>query len=169
MMATTSHSSTAGYPASLRGQPPSTSSPPGLLALEGGGENAPATPSAPELPVVVQHALKGFQTGVTKDSDEATARERLGLNFGALLAQSNALISRTEMKVKEQVALVEAKAKEEMALLAHAFTTGETALKQELANLRQDEKDFSKWFHDKSQEVVELEAKILPLRTRVIE
>jgi len=88
---------------------PSASSPPGLLALEGGGESAPATPSAPELPDVLQYALKGFQTGVMGDSDEATTRERMGLNFGALLAQSDALISRTE--VKEQVALTEAKAK----------------------------------------------------------
>jgi len=38
------------------------------------------------------------------DSDEAAARERLGFNFGALLAQSNALIIRSEARV----ALVEA-------------------------------------------------------------
>ena len=101
MMATTSHSFTAGRPASLRGQPPSASSPPGLFALEIGGESASATPSAPELLAILQHALKGFQTGVTEDLDEAMTRERLGLNFGALLAQSNALISRTEVRVKE--------------------------------------------------------------------
>jgi len=67
------------------------------------------------------------------------------------------------------VALVEAKAKEETTLLASAFTTRETALKQELAILRQAENDLSKWLHDKSQEAIELEAKILPLRTRAIE
>jgi len=70
---------------------------------------------------------------------------------------------------KEHVAVVEAKAKEEMTLLARAFTTRETALKQELANLHQAEKDLSKRLHDKSQEAVELEAKIVPLRTRAIE
>jgi len=105
---TTSHSSTA----SLWGQPPNASSPSSLLVLEGGGESAPATPSAPELPAVLQHALKGFQIGVTEDSDEATTRESLGLSFGALLAQSNAFTTRTEVRVKEQVALVEAKANE---------------------------------------------------------
>jgi len=42
---------------------------------------------------------------VTVDLDEAAARERLGFNFGALLAQSNALITRPEARV----ALVEAK------------------------------------------------------------
>jgi len=35
-----------------------------------------------------------------RDSDEATTRERLGLNFGALLTQSDAQISRTEVRVK---------------------------------------------------------------------
>jgi len=135
---------------------------PGLLALEGDGESAPTAPSAPELPVVLQHALKVFQT---ENSDETAARERLGLNFGALMAQSNAFITRTKVRV----ALVEAKAREQTALLARAFTTRETTLKQELTSLRQAEKDFSKRLHDKSQGAVELEEKILPLRTQAIE
>jgi len=164
-IATTSHSSTVGHPTSLRDQTPNASSPPGLLALESGGESALAAPSAPELPVVLQHALKNFQLGVTEDPDETAARERLGLNFGALLAQSNALITKTEVKV----ALVEAKAKEEMTLLARAFTTRETAQKQKLTSLRQAKKDLSKRLHDKGKEAVELEAKILPLRTWAIE
>ena len=70
------------------------------------------------------------------DLDETAGRERLGLNFGALLAKSNALITRPEVRV----ALVEAKAKEEKTLLACSFATHETALKQELASLRQSEK-----------------------------
>ena len=99
------------------------------------------------------------------DSDETAARERLGLNFGALLAQSNALITRPEARV----ALVEAKAKEVTTLLARSFATFEAALKQELTSLHQSEKDLSKRLHDKCQEVVELETKILPLRIWVIE
>jgi len=100
---------------------------------------------------------------VTEDSDEVATRERLGLNFGALFAQSNTLITRTKVRVTKQVALVEAKAKEETILLACVFTTCETALKEELTSFRQTEKDLSKRLHDKSQKVVELEAKILPL------
>ena len=68
-----------------------------------------------------------------------------------------------------RVALVEAKAKEETTLLARAFATRETALKQELTSLHQAEKDLSIRLHDKSQEVLKLEEKILPLRTRAIE
>jgi len=94
-----------------------------------GGTNAFATPPALELPLVLQHTLKGFQLGVIVESDEAAARERLGFNFGALLAHSNALLTRPERRV----VLVEAKTKEEIALLARSFAAHETALKQELA------------------------------------
>ena len=73
--ATTTHSSTAGCLASLRDQTPNTSSPPGLLALEDGGESTPAAPSAPKLPVVLLHTLKGFQLGVMEDPDDTAARE----------------------------------------------------------------------------------------------
>ena len=41
MVDETSHSTTAGRLASFGEHPPSASSPPGLLALEGGGESAP--------------------------------------------------------------------------------------------------------------------------------
>jgi len=69
MTAMAYHSSTVGRPASLRDQSPSASSPPDLFALEDGGESTLAVPSAPELPVVLQHALEGFKLGVTEDSD----------------------------------------------------------------------------------------------------
>ena len=90
-----------------------------------GGTSAYVTPLALELPLVLQHALKGFQLGVTVDSNEAAARERPGFNFGALLSQSNALLTRPEPRV----ALVEAKTKEETSLLARSFASQETALK----------------------------------------
>ena len=44
-----------------------------------------------------------------------------------------------------------------------------TALYLELASLRQYEKDAKKALQDKSLEVVELEARILPLRTRAVD
>ena len=55
-----------------------------------------STPPIPKLPLVLQHAIEGFQEGVTADLDEAAARERLDFNFGALLAQFHALLSRAE-------------------------------------------------------------------------
>jgi len=56
-MVVTSHSSSARRPVSLRDNPPSASSPPNLLALEGGVESvpepAPAPAPAPKLPLVL--------------------------------------------------------------------------------------------------------------------
>jgi len=155
-----SHSSSTGRSASPLDR---TTSVPMFTNL--GGTSASVTPPALELPTFLQHAFKGFQLGVTMDSDEAAARERLGFNFGALLAQSYALITRLEARV----ALVEAKTKEETTLLARSFIARETALKQELACFRRSEKDLSKQLHAKCREVVELEARILPLRIRVFE
>jgi len=55
------------------------------------------------------------------DSDEAAARERLDFNFGALLAQSNAFLTRSEP--------VEAKIEEETSMLARLFAAREAVLK----------------------------------------
>jgi len=162
---TTSHSSTVGHLASSRGQTPSAPSSSDLFALADGGASVHVTPSVPELLAILQHALKDFYLDMTVYSSETALRKRLGLNFGALLVQSNALITKPEARV----ALVEAKAKEETALLARLFAIREAALKQKLTSLRQSEKDFSKRIHDKCQEAVKLEAKILPLQIRVIE
>jgi len=41
----------------------------------------------------------------------------MGLSLGEFLAQANALTSKTEVRIKEQLALVEAKAKEDLALV----------------------------------------------------
>jgi len=181
--ATTTHSATSSRPASFKDQPPSASSPRGLLALEGGGESAlrdDQTPLAPELPDVLQHALKSFQRGATEDLDKDVIRERMGLSLGEFLVQSNALTSKTEVRTKEQLTLLEAKAKEDLALAeekkkdelaqqARVFATREITLLQELSSLRQSEKDFKKRLFDKGQEYTDLESRVLHLRTRVVE
>ena len=183
IVATTSHSTTIGRPASFRDHPPSASSPHGLLALEGDGESAPGdeqTPPAPELPAVLQHALKCFQRGVAKDLDEDVIRERMGLNLGEFVAQPNALASKAEVRTKEQLALVEAKAKEDLALVeekkkdelaqqARVFATREIVFLQELSSLRQSEKDVKKRLFAKGQEYTDLESRVLPLRSKVVE
>jgi len=50
-----------------------------------GGTSASATPPALELPLVLQPALKGFQLGVTVDSDEVAAREDWASILGLFL------------------------------------------------------------------------------------
>jgi len=108
MIAATSHSTTEGPPASFKEHLSSASSPRGPLALEGGSESAPGdgqTPPAPELPVVLQHTLKGFQRGAVVEAGEDMARERLGLGFDELLAHATAYIDKAEA-MKEQLKLV---------------------------------------------------------------
>ena len=74
-----------------------------------------------------------------------------------------------EAKAKEDLALAEEKKKDELAQQARAFAARETALMQELSCLHHSEKDAKKRFFDKVQEYTELESKVLPLRTRVVE
>jgi len=115
-----------------------------LLHLGGAGASTPPTP---ELPLVLQHVVKGFQQGVTADLNEAAARERLGFNFGALLAQFHVLPSRAESGDSS---------------LARSFAAREATLREELVHL-------SKLLHAKRQEVTVLEARVHPLWVRVFE
>jgi len=73
-MMTTSHSSTTGRSTSPRVQTPSAPSSPDLFALEDGGTSAPTTPSALELPAVLQHALKGFEARVADSLRSSSLR-----------------------------------------------------------------------------------------------
>jgi len=74
-----------------------------------------------------------------------------------------------ESQMKEELALTEGRKQDELAQHARAFATREIALTQELSCLRQSKKDTKRQLFDKSQEAIQLEAKILPLRTKVIE
>jgi len=62
-----------------------------------------------------------------------------------------------------------AKLEDEMSLNVKIFTNCETAMLVEMASLHKTEKNAKKALQDKSQEAVQLEAKILPHRTNVIE
>ena len=62
-----------------------------------------------------------------------------------------------------------AKLEEELSTKTKIFANRETAMYLELASLRQSEEDAKKALHDKGQEMVQLEAKILPLRTHAVE
>jgi len=135
-----SHSSSSDRSVSPRGRTTDVSLLPDL-----GGTGA-STPPVPELPLVLQHAIKGFQQRVPADLDEATARERLGFNFGALLAEFIVLLSRAESRDSS---------------LARSFAAREATLREEVVHL-------SKLLHAKRQEVTILEARVLSQRVRVL-
>jgi len=82
----------------------------------------------------------------------------MGQSLGKFLVNSLAFVSQ-----------VEASMKEELSRQAKIFANGETAMNQELRSLRQSEKETKKLLFDKGQEALQLEAKILPLRNKVID
>ena len=88
--------------------------------------------------------------------DDNLLQERVAEVLEDLLFASNLALSRTQASKDLEVKM--AKLEEDFAARTKVFANRETALYLELASL-----------HDKGLKVVELEAKILPLRTRTIE
>jgi len=93
----TSLSATDGHPSSFKDNPPNASSPRTLLTLEGSGESTPGddqVPLAPELPALIQHALKCF---LEKEAAEALGgdllKECMGQSLGEFLVNSLAFMS----------------------------------------------------------------------------
>ena len=85
-------------------------------------------------------------------------KDRIGQSLGEFLVTSLAFESQGEARMKE-----------ELARQAQVFANRETVLTQELSYLRQSKKETKKQLFDKGQENLQLEAKILPLRNRVID
>jgi len=166
-----SHSTSGGLTPAFKDNPPSASSPRNLIVHEGGGESTPKGQQMPpplELHAFLQEALKRFQ-----DQDMVKSLEGNFLQICVarglgdfLVASSLALIKAQEM---QDLQVKMKKLKEELVLKTKAFSNHETAMYQELASLRQSEKDVKKLLFDKSQEVVQLEAKIFPLHNKVVD
>ena len=87
--------------------------------------------------------------------------------LGDFMVASNLALNRAQ-EIEDLKARM-AKLEKEMSTQAKTFANRKTAMYVELGSLRQAEKDAKKDLQDKSQEAVQLEAKILPLRTNVIE
>ena len=139
----TSLSATEDHPLSFRDNPPSASSP----RARRRGESAPGgdqVPPAPELPAILQHALKCFQE---KEAAEALGgdllREHMGQSLGEFLVNSLAFMSQAEARMKE-----------ELARQAQTFANRETDLTQELSSLHQSEKETRKMLFDKGQKAL---------------
>ena len=86
--------------------------------------------------------------------------------LGDLLFASNLALNKTQESedLKDRMANLE----EDLATRTKIFTNRETALYLELASLHQSKND-AKALQDKGLEVVELEARILPIRIRAVE
>jgi len=85
----TSTSSSSHGAESLREHPPSATSPPQPMTLEGGVESGPAQPApAPELPMPIQETLRGYLEKMSP-SGQAEGPKRESMNMGALIACAN--------------------------------------------------------------------------------
>jgi len=74
-----------------------------------------------------------------------------------------------EAKAQEDLTLVEEKKKEELAQLVQVFTNRETSLEKELNSLCQSDRETKKRLFDNGQDYTDLESRVLPLCTRVVE
>ncbi|KAK7373540.1 hypothetical protein VNO80_06954 [Phaseolus coccineus] len=174
-VATEVSSATEGQPPSFREHPPSASSPPEpLLALESGGESAPSTsqvPPAPELPPLLRRTLAQMPGQAAMEAmDRNSLGDLISHGLGEFLTASNFLLVKgnAEAELLEKAAKLE-KELEQKDLQLHQAAECEIALNQELGSLRQSEKETKKILFSKGQEALQLEAKILPLRNKIIE
>jgi len=162
------HSATNGRAPSFRDNPPSASSSQDLIVLEGGGENASEghqAPTAVELPAILQQALKCFQNQEVMNSlSEDPTQSRVAQGLGEYLIASSLSLS----KVQDLQAGM-AKLREELASLTKVSSTREAAFNKELMSLQQSEKEVKRLLFEKSQEALQSESKILPLRNKVSE
>ena len=92
---------------SLREHPPSATSPPQQMALEGGVESEPAEAApAPELPPPVQEMLRGYFHKMSPGSQSEGAKKE-GMNFylGAFMACANTWRAQAKAKSSEVCAI----------------------------------------------------------------
>jgi len=136
-----------------------------------GGESAPEdcqAPPAVELPAILQQAFRHFQDKKVVDSLGGNLlQDRVAQGLSDFLIASSLTLSKAQDAQNLQAEV--AKLREELALQAKAFSNREMAIYQELANLRQSEKEAKRLHFEKSQEALQLEAEILPLHNKVVE
>jgi len=141
--------------------------PAALGGREGSTTRIQGTDLLASLPPLFRQVFDYSRSGELEGLDNNLLRDCMAEFIGGLaLASDQALaMAQTSSNLEEELA----KVKEDLANREQVFANLETALYLEVANLRQIEKDVKKALRDKSMEVVELEAKILPLRTCNVE
>ena len=146
--------------------PPRLEASPAIQPCEGGGEHQPPPPPATSsLPTPLQEALKSFTVRLSGMVDDCLPQIvgkglRDSLEKFELDNQINQEVARTVKAEAE-------KTKCDMLMQGFEFSRVENALKDELQSVRKDNKELRKKLHDKLQDAVELENRILPLREKI--
>jgi len=175
--AVTSTSSSNHDADSLREHPPSATSPPQPMALEGGTETEPtsAPPPALELPPPVQEMLRGYFHKLSPGSRaEGTKKEGMNFYLGAFMACANTWRDQAKAKAKEASAFEALEKRcafleEEKECLARHWGRQEQAYKDSLKIAQKDKEEASKRLHEAGQAHAELLVQVVPLRVQVVD
>ena len=148
--------------------PPRLEAPPTIQPCEGGGEHQPPPPlSAPSLTVSLQEASKSFNVRLHAMADECLPQiVAEGLRGSQ---EKLELDCRIHQEVASTAKAEAEKVKCDMMMQGLEFSRVENTLNEELRSLRKDKKELRKKLHDKLQDAVELESKIVPMRKRIAE
>jgi len=160
---------------SLREDPPSASSPPQPMALEGGIEVEPTTvpPPALELPLPMQDSLRGFLGRMSpRGQAEGTQKESIYYYMGAFMSCAHSWHAQAKAKAVEASAFQTlekevASLKEEKERLATHWGRQEDAYKTSLRVAQKAKEEANKRLHEVSQAHVELLYQVVPLRVKV--
>jgi len=160
---------------SLREDPPSATSPPQPMDLEGGVETEPTgiPPPAPELPLPMQDSLRGFLGRVSPhDQAEGPQRESLYYYMGTFMSCTHSWHMQARAKVVQASAFQAlekevASLKEEKERLATHLGGEEDVYKTSLRVAQKANEEANKRLHEVSQANAELFNQVVPLRVKI--
>jgi len=150
----------------LSASPPRLEASPAIQPCEGGGEHQPLPrPATSSLPAALQEALKSFTVRLSAMVDDCLP-QIVGEGLKDSLEKFE-LDNRVNQEVASTAKAAAEKTKCDMLMQGLEFSRVENALKDELQSVRKDNKEQRKKLHDKLQDAVELESKIVPLREKI--
>jgi len=150
----------------LPASPPRLEAPPVIQPCEGGGEHQPPPPpSTSGLPTSLQEALKNFNMRLHAMADECLPHIVAEGLKGHL--EKLELDCRIHQEVASTAKAEAEKVKCDMMLQGIEFSRVENALKDELRSVRDYKNELCRKLHDKLQETIDLESKLVPLREKI--
>ena len=150
----------------LPASPPRLEAPPAVQPCEGGGEHQPSPPPATSgFPDALQDALKSFTVRLSAMVDDCLPQiVSEGLKDSL---EKFELDNRVNQEVASTAKAEAEKTKCDIMMQGLEFSRVENALKDKLQSVRQYNKELRKKLHDKLQDAVELESKIVPLMEKI--
>jgi len=150
----------------LPASPPRLETPLAIQPCEGGGEQQPPPPPpTPGLPASLQEALRTFNVRLHAMADECLPQIVVEGLKGSL--EKLELDCRIHQEVASTARAEAEKIKCDMMMQGFEFSRVKNALKDEFQSVRKDNKELRKKLHDKLQDAIELENRLVPLREKI--